>query len=237
MSAAAKGLVAGAATFCHRNGADICASSEQRGIHPPDVSTILLVRMEKVKWILVIEKEATFRSITESPLWDTIVSQGIIITGKGYPDLATRSLLCFLSSPSARNGFCSPAVYGFADFDPDGIAILSTFRNGSRKLAHEGTAVCTPHLQWLGLHSDTLRQASLDPRTSQALLPLSARDRKKAMHMLEHEVFDQQSDEPSSSLELQIMLMLNMKAELQILDSAPEGMTSLLSSALNVWTS
>lgn len=179
--------------------------------------------MSTVRWILVIEKEATFRSIAASSFWDYISTEGVLITAKGYPDLASRALLHFLATASPRNGFASPPVYGLADFDPDGVAILSTYKHGSRALAHENEGHNVPQLKWLGLSSKHLLLEDTDSQAAQGIMRLTPRDRRKAVRMIEHE-----RNGNGWSAGLKQMLMLNMKAELQFLDSVPGGMLKLL---------
>ena len=228
--AAAKGLVAGAMTFFRKDGSTTDARTDQEGILVPNLKDVLSTDLSAVKWILVIEKEATFRSIAGSDFWDTIISEGVIITGKGYPDLATRALLRYLSTPSTQNGFASPPVHGLADFDPDGIAILSTYKHGSKALAHENKDHAVPQLQWLGLRSPNLHASALDTHATQGLLTLTKRDRSKAVAMLEQQDGVDDKDAFLQRSELQTMLMLNTKAELQLLDAIPGGMDDLLAS-------
>lgn len=232
VSAAAKGLVAGAMTIRRKDDSTTSASSDPEGILVPTLKDILSIDMSHVKWILVIEKEAAFRSIANSSFWEKIKAEGIIITGKGYPDLSTRALLRFLSTPSSKNGFSSPLVFGLADFDPDGIAILSVYKHGSKALAHENENLVVPQLQWLGLRSEHLRIGDSDPHTTQGLLTLTKRDRAKAVKMLEQTGEGGDEDSTLQRRELQTMLMFNVKAELQLLDAVPNGMTDLLESTL-----
>lgn len=232
MTAAAKGLVTGALTFCRRDGSILDVADDKEGALVPALRDILSVDMAGVRWILVIEKEATFRSIAASSFWKSNSARGVIITGKGYPDLATRAMVHFLSHPSLKNGFASPSVYGLADFDPDGIAILSTYKYGSKRLAHEGAEVCTPRLQWLGLRGDHLAQHSDEIHATQGLLPLTVRDRAKAAKMLQQPCWIAGDEQIEIERELQRMLMLNVKAELQFLDATLGSMSLLLSAAL-----
>jgi meiotic recombination protein SPO11 len=226
--AAAKGLIAGAVSFCRRDGTPVNASSDREGLLMPNLKDILSVNMSSIKWILVIEKEATFRSIAASRFWSTLSTSGVMITAKGYPDISTRAMLRFLSSPSPQNGFSSPPVYAMVDFDPDGIAIFSTYKHGSASLAHETSHICLPQIQWLGLHSEQVL-SSQAPLADQGLLALTTRDRKKARNMLGWQVLEQ---DDSLRKDLQVMLMLGIKAELQLLDTVPDGMSILLEANL-----
>ena len=218
VTAVAKGLVAGVVSFCRRDGAVINAANDREGILVPSLRDVLSVDIIKVKWVLVIEKEAT---------------HGVIMTGKGYPDIATRALLRFLSTPSPLNGFASPPVYGLVDCDPDGLAILSVYKNGSQALSHENEDLRVPLLQCLGLRVEHMMVGGVDVHSSQGLLPLTGRDRRKAVTMLERCVTSKNEDENFQlRVALQNMLMSNAKAELQLLDAA-DGMANLLASELS----
>lgn len=230
VTAAAKGLIVGAVSFCRRDGSAVDASSDREGLLMPNLKDILSVNISSVKWILVIEKEATFRSIAASSFRTTLSTEGIMVTAKGYPDISTRAMLRFLSSPYPQNGFCAPPVYAMVDFDPDGIAILSTYKYGSSNLAHEKSHTCLPLIQWLGLRSEHVLNGEAT-HADQGLLTLTTRDRTKARKMLGWQVLER---DESLRRDLQVMLMLNLKAELQVLDATSGGSCALLKSGLPV---
>lgn len=97
------------------------------------------------------------------------------------------------------------------------MAIMATYKYGSMAQAHENAKLNAPSLRWLGLRtSDVVK--GIDPQGEDALIPLSARDRKKALAMLSgNPIFAEDGPEPGWRAELQQMLMLNMKAEIEIL--------------------
>jgi meiotic recombination protein SPO11 len=107
------------------------------------------------------------------------------------------------------------------DFDPDGLGIMSTYKYGSMALAHENLNLAVPSIRWLGVRSeDIIDSGSKKDRVG--LLRLSARDRRLAVRMLDREMFDEEEKkggEMEWRRELQVMLMLNVKAEIQILSS------------------
>lgn len=72
-----------------------------------------------------------------------------------------------------------------------------------------------PDIQWLGLRSNHAVDAH-QTHQSQGLLALTKRDRRKARNMLNQECMDTEAEWRG---QLQVMLMLNLKAELQILDA------------------
>jgi meiotic recombination protein SPO11 len=86
---------------------------------------------------------------------------------------------------------------------------MSTYKHGSKSLAHE-TKLDVPSIQWLGVRS---LDAMADNRDG--LLPLTKRDRNIAKKMLEKQ--DIATRDREWGRELQLMLILNMKAEIQIL--------------------
>lgn len=99
---------------------------------------------------------------------------------------------------------------------------MSTYKYGSINLAHEiNTTVSS--LQWLGpqlrdvLQLNKKKTQAKDP---QGLLQLTARDRRIAVKLLEKEdLFGEGCKEAEWRREIQKMLMLNVKAEIQVLGS------------------
>lgn len=132
------------------------------------------------------------------------------------------------------------------DLDPDGIAILSTYKYGSYRLAHEDVApndtlaLSLPDIRWLGVKSHHVSRTPVSEGDTDAsamlqlrgLMNLRQRDRQKAIRMLEWGLCAEDGPEQEWRRELQSMLMLNIKAEMQILDELPCGLVSWLSSEL-----
>ncbi|KAI4668905.1 uncharacterized protein J4E79_000947 [Alternaria viburni] len=244
-TAAAKGLLAGGFRLTRNDGHHINGMSEKEGILVPSVNDNDNLDLTDVQWVLIIEKEATFRSLMSSPRWHTLGSSGIILTAKGYPDLASRKFLSQLAAKAPQI-----PMYALMDLDPDGVAILSTYKYGSYRLAHEdvtSTDTATPglpNIRWLGVkshhmsgtplgevHTETSTKSQL-----QGLMRLTARDRNKAARMLEWNLCAEEGPEKDWRQELQKMLMLNVKAEIQILDEMPGGLVSWLSDRLGQTT-
>lgn len=138
-------------------------------------------------------------------------------------------------------------MYALIDLDPDGIAILSTYKYGSYRLAHEDIApkdkpaLSLPDIHWLGVRSEHIsRTPTNECDTSASALPelqglmrLTVRDRTKAIQMLKWDLCAEDGLEQGWRRELQTMLMLNFKAELQILDELPGGLVPWLSNELD----
>ncbi|KAI9791610.1 MAG: hypothetical protein M1816_003696 [Peltula sp. TS41687] len=198
--AAAKGLVLGPLKITRHNGSVLDCAVDEDGTLIPHIKEIQNVDLSEVRWILVIEKE-----------------------GKGYPDIATRYLLRLLSTHPSLLEHQRPPLYGLVDFDPDGIAIMSTYKHGSLALAHENARLRVPGLKRLGIRSkDIMMFDSVDDDSG--LLRLTARDRRKARHLLGDKELDEEGQEIEWRRDLQYMLMLNVKAEIQILSNLEGGL-------------
>jgi meiotic recombination protein SPO11 len=138
-------------------------------------------------------------------------------------------------------------MFALVDLDPDGIAILSTYKYGSYRLAHEKVTpqdtigLNLPNMQWLGVKRHHISRTPVGEGNTdtnampelQGVMRLTARDRTKAMHMLEWDLCGDGGPEQGWRHELQMMLMLNTKAEMQILDELPVGLVAWLSRELD----
>ncbi|KAF4995184.1 hypothetical protein FGRMN_5322 [Fusarium graminum] len=166
---------------------------------------------------------------TAKALWTT----SLLEQAKGYPDLTTRSFLNFIHTNHPQL-----PILGLFDYDPDGIKILRCYRYGSDRLSHEAD-LSTPALQWLGINSTHLlrdyngtshsssyflSQSSQVPITSTSsrdpVSYLSARERNAATSTLnkaEHPSVDE-FEGCEMRRELQLMLMLGLKAEIEWVD-------------------
>ncbi|CAO2647362.1 Nn.00g082840.m01.CDS01 [Neocucurbitaria sp. VM-36] len=258
-TAAAKGLVAGNFKLIREDGHELNCMNEKEGMLVPKIGDNDSLRLASVKWLLVVEKEAcaapttstiqanedlqaTFRSLLSSSNWKLLRSHGVILTGKGYPDIASRRFLRQVADHSPHI-----PMYAFVDLDPDGIAILSTYKYGSYRLAHEDVtlkatpALSLPDIRWLGVKSHHISRAPVGESSTdtsalpelQGLMKLSPRDRAKAARMLEWDLCVEGGPEQDWRQELQRMLMVNIKAEMQILDELPGGLVSWLSDELS----
>lgn len=139
----------------------------------------------------------------------------ILLCGRGYPSVATRLMLSRLAS-----GLNIP-VYGIADFNPHGCALLQTYRRGGVQTALEASGIVTD-IKWLGLRSSHLQAM---PWVTFPGEQLTVRDKalvqslKKQNHILNDSRYVEELD-----------LMEEMgKHELQVLYGHPEG-TNFLSS-------
>lgn len=142
-----------------------------------------------------------------------------MITGKGYPDMATRHLVKTLSD----NLPSSVPIMALVDGDAFGIDILSVYKYGSRALQHENFKLAAERIKWLGLWSSELAPLGID---RDALIPISKHDEKKAFEMLRRP-----TNIPKKwRKELMHMLHSRRKAEIEILytgnaDASPASAT------------
>ena len=102
----------------------------------------------------------------------------ILITGKGFPDMATRAMVHAL-----HNELQLP-VYGLCDCNPFGIAILQTYQRGSAKRGIDGGDRYTVPIQWAGLRPSQLSMYT-DDLPNEVYQSLTDLDRKKIEKLCE----------------------------------------------------
>lgn len=171
---------------------------------------------------------------------------------KGYPDLITRTFLVLFHAQRPE----IPIVV-LVDFDPDGLNIFRCYRFGAGPVSQDPTAYI-PGIRWLGIKSEhvcelrgrlgtaALQRLALNLPQPIVQLPepvtsidchdlsfLTTRDRRHArgtLHRVSRLCLD---DEEMLALrrELQVMLMMGVKVEMQWLDDAGD-MTAWLERAL-----
>ena len=159
--------------------------------------------------ILVIEKEGIYHRLSEDRFFDRYPC--ILITGKGFPDLATRAMVHVL-----HNELGLP-VYGICDCNPFGMGVLQTYEFGSTKLGLDGGDRYSVPIKWLGLrptHVEGLKSNDqLPPDTFQQL---TEKDLKKLESMThETHAFHQKSEARLD--ELVLMQEKGYKMELEAL--------------------
>jgi len=121
------------------------------------------------KWILVVEKYSVYERLVQVKYGTE--DHGLIITGRGQPDRATRNLVSVLSSriPS----------FALVDPDPCGIDIYLTYRIGSWQMNHEEN-LKSGSLHLIGVLPSHLKKFKIP---EQALLPLSSSDHSRIENM------------------------------------------------------
>lgn len=164
-----------------------------------------------VAWVLVVEKEAVFRSLACGG-GGRDGGGGVVVTGKGYPDVATREAVRALQDADAGRLVLGAVV----DWDPDGVEILGTYRFGSGAMGWERGRLAAERVEWWGVRSADLEVAVARGGGGggvDGVLRLTARDRRKARGVLGRAWM---ADVPEWRRELQVMLFLGVKAETEI---------------------
>ncbi|KAH9719395.1 Meiotic recombination protein SPO11-2 [Citrus sinensis] len=151
------------------------------------------------RYIIVVEKHAIFQRLTEDFVFNQIPS--ILITAKGYPDIATRFLLHRLN-----RAFPDLPILALVDWNPAGLAILCTFKFGSIGMGMEAYRYAC-NVKWLGLRGDDVQ---LIPE--QSLLPLKPRDLQIARSLMSSEILQENYKE-----ELSLMVHNGQRAEVEAL--------------------
>ncbi|CAI9288827.1 unnamed protein product [Lactuca saligna] len=158
-----------------------------------------LVMKTDANYIIVIEKHAIFQRLAEDKVFNQIPC--ILITAKGYPDLATRFLLHRMSRV-----FPKMPIFGLVDWNPAGLAILCTFKYGSIGMGLEAYKYAC-NIKWLGLRKDDLE---LIPQES--FIPLRPKDMQIAKSLTSSQILQDNYKE-----ELAVMVESGQRAEIEAL--------------------
>ncbi|KAG5513733.1 hypothetical protein PMAC_000771 [Pneumocystis sp. 'macacae'] len=209
--ATARGLVCGYIKIKRKNFDEINCLQDSEVLIPSETE-IEDLEIE-ADWILVVEKESTFKTLTICKLHDhPIAGKGVIITAKGFPDISTREFLYMISKSilSSQNPYKrSTPILCLVDHDPYGIGILATYKYGSYATAHNSHLMAIPSIKWVGVHSN-----DFDKTQENGYIPMSKHDVKKAFELLQKEWIQ---DHISWRNELCRMLFTGMKAEIQLI--------------------
>ena len=116
------------------------------------------VSSKNAKVILVIEKEGVYNRLSEERLFDRFPC--ILVTGKGFPDLATRALVHTLHKELGI------PVVGLCDANPYGISILALYHCAGDRMGVDGHMRYSVPIKWLGLRpSEVARLEDRLPET------------------------------------------------------------------------
>lgn len=168
-------------------------------------------------FILLVEKECIFRRLCEDRVWEQPGMRCAVLTGCGFPDLATRACVSQLWAGSGgggpTHGTPSPPsrrrvpVYGLCDWNVFGLGVLLSYTRGSK--AHPESGAWAVPVQWLGLHSGDIEAFSLP---ESALQRTTAVDEARAAAMLRDPLV---SSRPDLEGEVQAWLEGQEKMELE----------------------
>jgi DNA topoisomerase VI subunit A len=171
--------------------------------------------------VIVVEKEATFNAILQdASALQSRIGPFILVTGKGYPCLATRELLWMLEQ------LFRPRILGLFDYDPHGLAILCTYKLGSRSMGYASTTSTVASIEWIGVHGAHIVQYCLDEAD---IMPLSEPDLRFGLHFFEFLLQTSELElwwvaechgmQVTSSLQLKEMVDREIKVEIQSLQN------------------
>ncbi|KAK2467868.1 hypothetical protein APHAL10511_000163 [Amanita phalloides] len=210
--ASSKGLVCGEGlTISLRQGDEIHATADG-GTLIPVIEDIKFYSVSgDICWVLIVEKEAVFNTLCQLCLVNhpTLPGQGVLITGKGYPDMATRYLVNYLAKALP----VSVPILALVDGDPYGLDILSVYTYGSQSLRHENEKLSAERTIGIGLWVSDIQELGID---LDSMLPLTEMDERKAFAMLRTRTL------PSKwKNELMRMIHTKRKAEIEIMLTMP----------------
>ncbi|KAB5573527.1 hypothetical protein DKX38_000721 [Salix brachista] len=158
-----------------------------------------LVMKTDARYIIIVEKHAIFQRLAEDRVFNHIPI--ILITARGYPDIATRFLLHRMSRT-----FPELPIMALVDWNPAGLAILCTFKFGSIGMGLEAYRYAC-NVKWLGLRGDDLQ---LIPEES--FVSLKPRDLQIAKSLMSSETLQEKHRE-----ELALMVQSGKRAEIEAL--------------------
>ncbi|XP_059059402.1 meiotic recombination protein SPO11 [Achroia grisella] len=200
--ATAKGLIAGPLTMRYRDGTVIDCTTLGGTLIPQDVEGIQEFK-SSAKYIFVLEKDAIFQKLLDE---GALVRLGpvIIITGKGYPDVCTRQLLCRLCNELHLKAIA------LVDADPHGFEIFLTYKYGSLAQSHLSSSLACTSLMLLGASVQDVMTLS----SSEARLKLTNLDKRKLAALLKRPYLQTETGARLKQ-EVNAMLSSGIKAEIE----------------------
>ncbi|CAD2087007.1 topoisomerase, putative [Plasmodium vinckei lentum] len=166
--ASEKGCIAGLLTLKKR-GEILNISNMEYGLMINDN----LLNVDKVEslahYILVVEKYSLYQKLCEKKMWNILPL--ILITGKGFPDYATRKIIFDLV-----NLFQLECVY-VGDYDPYGIRIYLSYKEGCKN--NQNAIYPCKDIKWIGMCSEDVNYF---PKES--LLSLSMKEKHVIQNLL-----------------------------------------------------
>ena len=157
--------------------------------------------------ILVIEKEGIYNRLSEDRFFERIPC--ILVTGKGFPDLATRVFV------STMHEYFELPVYGICDCNPFCVGVLRAYCWGSKRLGIDGEDRYSVPIQWLGLRPSQVEILRKDQKLpTDVYQEMTGFDRKRLESFCE-ESHEFHQNAPHRLKELVIMQKLGYKVELE----------------------
>ncbi|KAK8616609.1 hypothetical protein V6N13_116579 [Hibiscus sabdariffa] len=204
--ASSRGLVAGRILLQEPNQEAVeCSACGSSGYAISGDLNLLesLIMKTDARYIIVVEKHAIFQRLAEDHVFNQIPS--ILVTAKGYPDIATRFLLHRMS-----RAFPELPIIALVDWNPAGLAILCSFKYGSIGMGLEAHRYAC-NVKWVGLRGDDVQ---LIPQV--CLGPLKPRDLQIARSLFASGILQ---DNYIYRHELDVMMQSGQRADLEALYS------------------
>ncbi|SNX86170.1 related to meiotic recombination protein SPO11 [Melanopsichium pennsylvanicum] len=164
--------------------------------------------------VVVVEKEAVFKHLVQN--LDLISSSSnkevnwwekvIFLTGKGYPDHATKALVKLLSQAKCSRGQKGNVrIIGIFDGDPYGVDIHDCY---------------TEVVEWIGIDPEEFLKNQMDSchsksSSSSSLIPLRNDEREIAVRLLRNFKLAQRNGEKGAKTRLTNMLLMGYKVEIE----------------------
>ena len=163
----------------------------------------------EVDYCLVFESESTFNvAVTQGC---AAHSNCMLVTGKGYPDIATCAFVASLTHLKP-----DLPIFVICDSDSHGVHILCTYAFGSLKSPTlEGWMNAAPSVRWLGIHASdvtmhTMVNTSGENVLESCTLPMSQNDKRHCERLLEADCLQ---GKPKWKDDLRLMLGQGVKIE------------------------
>ncbi|KAE9028107.1 hypothetical protein PF005_g9096 [Phytophthora fragariae] len=135
------------------SGEEVSITQELLQLKPSDVQS-------NAKYIVVVEKDGIFNRLREDKFYEMVPS--ILITGRGFPDLATRVFVSLLSHA------LKIPVLGLCDCNPFGLSIMLTYKLGSARMPLESLEYAVD-IKWIGVRPSQVATLGLPQSSFKAL--------------------------------------------------------------------
>ena len=213
-----KGLILGNITLRMINGETF--DCRDLGLVPNDVDDIanIDIDLRGHGLVIVVEKDAVFHRLMGDDFLNFVRVNSLVdgvpqidpimITAKGYPDLATRKLLRRLATKDLPNA----QFYALVDGDPHGYEIFTTYKYGSVAMAWCAEPLAILNLEWLGV-----KPSEFEDLSDHHKRPLTNADQAKLDSLNDRGIFSEEHEE-----ELRIMDDLKLKVEIEDLPCVSE---------------
>ena len=156
----------------------------------------------KAKYILYMEKAATWERLNEDKFWDK--NKCIIMSSQGQTTRGIRRLLQRLYEEHKL------PIYVLTDFDIYGAYIYSVIKYGSINLAHASEKLTIPGVKFLGITYEDIEKYGLQKH----LIKMKDTDRARIKQVSEYAWF---KDNKEWQKQFAMMKKLDAKAEIQAL--------------------